>query len=108
MQTELGSVGTFSAFASDFVWSIRGGENSPFGSTYHRNVCRLLRNDLPLEPPSAIIDPAYDKIRTYVEKKIEPEEEWCFDHYDADDLQQVITNQAQVIKLMKEKKKKQN
>ena len=56
--------------------------------------------------PSANLDPGYDAIRAYVEKKLDPDEEWIFDHYDPDDLKNVIDNQAQIIKLMKEKKKK--
>jgi hypothetical protein len=56
--------------------------------------------------PSAYIDPAYDSIKKYVEKKIEPDYKWLFDSYDPSELQQVIDEQAALIRLMKDEKRR--
>lgn len=52
--------------------------------------------------PSVRLDPAYDVIKSYVERKLKPQEEWLFEHFDPADLQRVIDEQAGIIKIMKE------
>jgi hypothetical protein len=52
------------------------------------------------------MDPAYDAIKLYVEKKLKPEEEWCFEHFESADLQRVTDEQAGIIKILKEEGRK--
>lgn len=56
--------------------------------------------------PSAYIDPAYEDIRNYVEKKIQPDYQWMWDYYEAEDLQEVIDQQTGIIRMMKEDNRK--
>ena len=56
--------------------------------------------------PSIHVDPGYDKIKEYVETKLKPDDQWMFDSYESDELQDIIDQQASVIRLMKQEKRR--
>ena len=56
--------------------------------------------------PSIHVDPAYNKIKRYCEKLNEGKvDEWTVDSYRAEDLEQIITEQTALIRVMKDEKR---
>jgi HEPN domain-containing protein len=91
------------------ICSPSGGGKTVLLTNFILNIYRDCFERIYIFSPSIDVDNAWDNVKDYIRDKIRPfpNEKIYFDHYNPDDLEEIIETQKKVIEIQKEQKHKQ-